>query len=568
MTILTRAAYAEPGTALNFKTGTWRVQKPVHQHTPAPCHIACPAGEDAQAYIAQVQAGNLQAAWETLVSVNPLPAITGRVCPHFCESACNRKDLDEAIAIHAIERFLGDEAMNQNWAYPVSEPAADAPEIAIVGAGPAGLSAAYHLLRAGYRSVIFDENPEAGGTLRSALPPYRLPRSVLELEIQRLLDLPGIRFEPLTKLGRDISLDELKNNYPAVFIGVGAQKAQEWSIDGATPSDLHSGLDLIREWVSIGTLPTPKSVAVVGAGNTAVDLSRIMKRAGVEEVHLISHKPIPGPGIPASEAMPAIPREVHEALEEGVHIHEYRGIRRLILRGEKVTGVELVHMKKLKQPNGRLRRVAFSGTETILNVEQVIPAIGQVMEHNGLESILEAGLSHFDTDEWGHILNQSNAYKTCFSGGDARYGSGTVTEAVGDARRAAIAIAAMLEDKNLPATPKAEPLSFSQLNLNYYAQASRIAEPALPVAEREEESEITRSLDLVSINKEAKRCFSCGNCLACDNCWTLCPDSAVLKTRDVAFDGSQYVFDYDYCKGCGLCAEECPCGYISMQEDL
>ncbi|MEK7990016.1 MAG: NAD(P)-binding protein [Thiotrichaceae bacterium] len=563
MLVLTRAGYALPGTSLDFKTGTWRVQKPLHHHRSAPCHTACPAGENAQAYIADIQAGHNQAAWETLVKINPLPAITGRVCPHLCESACNRGGLDEPISIHAIERALGDQAIENNWAYPVEPVAKNAPEVAIIGAGPAGLTAAYHLARLGYRSTIFDDRTEPGGTLRTALPPYRLPRTVLDAEVQRVLAIDGISFRPHTRLGRDLQLRELQADYPAVFLGVGAQQSQEWNIDGVVPHNLHSGLDLLKEWVDIGTVPTPKSVAIVGAGNTAVDMARVMKRAGVAEVHIISHKPMPKPGIPQSEAMPAIPREVEEALEEGVIIHEYRGIRRLILRGERVVGVELVHMKKMKQENGRLKRVAFAGTETILNVDQVIPAVGQVIDPYGMEKI--AGINSFlPTDHWGQIKGHSGVY----GGGDAGGRAGTVTAAIGDGRRAAIAIDKQIRGESLPEVTQEQPITFDALNLNYYEPAARMRESSLPVEQRTGEEEITSSLTSTEMAKEAARCFSCGNCLACDNCWTLCPDSAVLKTKEIGLDGSNYVFDYDYCKGCGLCANECPCGYIEMHDEL
>ena len=563
MTVLTRAGYALPGTSLAFKTGDWKVQKPVHHHYSAPCHSACPAGEDAQAYLAHIQSGHNQQAWETLVKVNPMPAITGRVCPHPCESACNRGAYDDAVAIHAVERFLGDQAIEKDWAYPVPVVSPKAPEIAIVGAGPAGLSAAYHLARLGYRSTIFEERTEAGGTLRTALPPYRLPRSVIDAEVERILAIQGITFKPHTRLGRDVDLRELQADFSSVFLGIGTQNNQDWSIDGAVPHDLRSGLDLLKEWVDIGTVPTPKSVAIVGAGNTAVDIARVMKRAGVSEVHIISHKPIPRQGIPASEAMPAIQREVEEALEEGVKIHEYRGIRRLILRGERLVGVELVHMKKLMQPSGKLKRVAFEGTESILNVEQVIPAIGQKVEPFGVENII-ANKSYFNSDEWGKIDGQDNLYV----GGDASGKAGIVSAAVGEGRRAAQAIAYKLQNKELPQEQKSETISFERLNLHYYEPHPRVQEPTLPVEQRRGDEEITDTVNSAQISKESLRCFSCGNCMACDNCWTLCPDSAILKTKDMASDGSHYVFDYEYCKGCGLCANECPCGYIDMVEDL
>jgi NADPH-dependent glutamate synthase beta subunit-like oxidoreductase/Pyruvate/2-oxoacid:ferredoxin oxidoreductase delta subunit len=561
--VLTRAGYALPGTSLKFRTGDWQVQIPRHRYQIAPCHHACPAGEDAQAYLAYVQIGYNQQAWETIVEVNPLPAITGRVCPHPCESACNRSQYDEPIAIHAVERFLGDEAIAKNWPYPVKPVNASGPEIAIVGAGPAGISAAYHLVKRGYRAVIFDEHPEAGGTLRTALPPYRLPRSVLDAELERILAIEGINFQPHTRLGRDMHLNELQEQYKAVFLALGAQRSTEWSIDGAVPRDLHSGLELLKEWVDIGTVPIPKSVAIIGAGNTAVDMARVMRRAGVQEVHLISHKPIPRPGISPKEAMPAIPREVEEALEEGVQIHEYRGIRRLILRGERIVGVELVHMKKLMQTSGKLKRIAFEGTETILNVDQVIPAVGQVIDPTGIEK-LAANRSHLQIDSWGRVVGHHGIY----AGGDVTPNEGTVTAAVGDGRRAAEAIDCALQVRALPEMTSTDPILFDQLNMHYYELYPRVQEPTLPITQRIGDEEITTSLTAPLIAKESQRCFSCGNCLACDNCWTLCPDSAVLKTKELASDGSHYVFDYDYCKGCGLCANECPCGFIEMVEQL
>ncbi len=561
--VLTRTGYAKPGSSLDFKTGTWRTRKPDHLYQVAPCHHACPAGEDPQEYLAHLQAGHNKLAWEAIVAVNPIPAITGRVCPHPCEAACNRGQYDEAVSIHAVERFLGDEAIAKDWDYPVNSVDPSAHEIAIVGAGPAGLSAAYHLVKRGYRATIFDDLTEPGGTLRTALPPYRLPRSVLDAELERLLALPGITFHPHTRLGRDMHLNELQEQYQAVFLGLGAQRSVEWSIDGVVPRDLHSGFELLKEWVDIGTVPTPKSVAVIGAGNTAIDMARVMKRAGVPEVHVISHKPIPKPGIPISEAMPAIPREIQEALEEGVIIHEYRGIRRLILRGERVVGVELVHMKKLMQPSGKLKRIAFEGTETVLNVEQVVPAVGQVIDPSGIERLV-GNRSHLEVDHWGQIEEHLGLY----AGGDMTPNDGTVTAAVGDGRRAAEAIDCVLQVRALPEIVDIKPIGFDQLNMHYYELSPRVQEPTIPVDQRTGDQEITINLNSPLIAKESQRCFSCGNCLACDNCWMLCPDSAVLKTKDLASDGSHYVFDYDYCKGCGLCAHECPCGYIRMIDEF
>lgn len=561
-----RGGYALPGTTLEYRSGSWRTERPVHRHRAAPCHSACPAGEDAQAYIAQLSEGRLREAWEVLVAANPLPAITGRVCHHPCEQACNRAAWDEPISIHAIERFLGDEAIRHGWAYPPgAPPAPHAPAVAVVGGGPAGLAAAYHLNRRGYRVTIFEMLPAAGGMLRAAIPPYRLPRTVLDAELERLLALDGIELRTRARLGRDVSLDELRAGFRAVFLAPGNQRGRAWAVDGVTPRDLHVGLELLKQWVAFGTLATAAdSVAIVGGGNTAVDLARVLKFAGVHEVHVITHAALPAPGVEPSEAMTAIPREIAQAQEEGVIFHPHRGIRRLILRGEQVAGIELVHVKKLERPGGGHAPVAFEGTETVLHVRQVIPAIGQQVDPEGIERLLD-GRAHFETGVWSEIPG----YPGVYAGGDARGGYGTVSRAIGDGRRAAAAIDAWLSRGAHPDAPATiEPITLAALNLSYFETAARTHEPLLAVAERDGQREIAAGLDAAAVAHEGGRCLSCGNCMRCDNCWTLCPDNAVLKSEAPAADGSHYVFDYDYCKGCGLCARECPTGYIVMEEDL
>lgn len=560
--LLTRGGFAYPATSREFKTGTWRVQKPVHQHIAAPCHAACPAGEDPQAYIAKVHEGHLQQAWETLVAANPLPAITGRVCPHFCETGCNRGHYDEAVAIHSIERFLGDQAIEHDWPYPVETVKQTETKVAVVGAGPAGLSCAYHLTRLGHKVTLFTALGEAGGTLH-AIPGYRLPDSVIDAEVSRVLNI-GIDFRPHHRLGRDMHLDDLRQDFKAVFVAVGTQLAKDWSVGGVTPRDLHVGLNVLKEWMAVGSVPEAHSVAVVGGGNTAVDLSRVLKRAGIPEVHIITSEGLPSDDPSAPDVMRAVPREIEQALEEGVLIHPHRGIRRLLLRGERVVGLEMVHMKKMPDQNGDCKRIAFEGTETVLHVDQVIPAIGQVINPNGLESLLE-GQSHLPVDQFGQIARHPGL----FAGGDAaNEGGGTVTAAVGDGRRAAEAMSRYVKGEALNEQQQVTPIEYQQLNLNYFEPAKRNEQAILPVEERIGEEEIEAGLNLNQVTAEARRCLSCGNCMACDNCWVLCPDSAVLKTKEQAADGSHYIFDYDYCKGCGLCAHECPVGYIGMVKDL
>ncbi|MCB1866278.1 MAG: FAD-dependent oxidoreductase [Chromatiales bacterium] len=558
MTRIHRGGWATPASSLAFKTGDWRNERPVHRHRAAPCHAACPAGEDAQAWLARIDAGDAQGAWETLVRVNPLPAITGRVCHHPCESACNRGRFDAPIAIHHVERQLGEQAIAAGWAYPCAPLAADTPRVAVVGAGPAGLSAAWHLRRLGAAVTVFERLAVTGGLLRTAIPPYRLARDVLDAEIDRLLGT-GIELATGQQLGRHFSLDELRAQFDGVFVAPGTHHAAEWNVQGATPADLHNGLELLEELLTVGAAPTWRSAAVVGAGNTAIDLARVLKAAGVAEVRVISHKAIPGPGVAPEDAMPAILREIRQALEEGVRIHEHRGVQRLILRGERVVGVEIVHMKKLRGSDGRLHRVGFEGTESVLEVDQVIPAVGQRVDPDGFAAMLNAR-GYLATADDGRLAGR----RRVFAGGDALGVNGTVSAAIGDGRRAAEALWAELQGRAHVAEPALEPIPLEALNLNYYEAGQRPAERVVPVADRGVGVEIELGIDRREAQAEAQRCFSCGECFACDNCWTLCPDSAVLKTAAADAGAGGYVFDYDYCKGCGLCAHECPCGYIQM----
>ncbi len=561
---LTRGAYALPETSLAFKTGDWRDQQhPRHYHYVAPCHNACPAGEDAQAYLAKVAENNPRAAWETLVAINPLPAIAGRICHHPCETACNRGAYDEPIAIHGVERYLGDQAIAEGWDYPLLEkPGPEVAEVAIIGAGPAGLSAAYHLLRLGYHPVVFDALNEPGGTLRTGIPPYRLPAEVTSAETERLL-ASGIEWMPNYRLGSRIHLDDLRQSYAAIILAPGTMKAREWSVGGVIPPGLHQGIELLKEWMDVGRVPNIESAAVVGGGNTAVDAARVLKRGGVKEVHIITHNGMPGSDADPSDVMRAIPREVEQAQEEGILIHSHRGVQRLIMHGNRVIGLEMVHMKKFPDARGRLVRKAFEGTETVMHIQQVFAATGQMVDQYGLEIILD-GKSYFQTDYWGRMSSHSGI----FVAGDAREDSiGMMSAAVGDGHRAAQAVHAFLQGSELSQPMARSVVEVDRLNLNYFEPFARARHPILPVEKRLGEEEIEGSLSGNQVHDESVRCFSCGNCMACDNCWTLCPDQAVLKTRELASDGSHYVFDYDFCKGCGLCAHECPTGFILMEDE-
>ena len=560
MAVLTRGAFGHSGTSLEFKTGNWRsTGKPVHIHAKAPCHAACPAGEDQQAWFAKLQEGHAEEAWASLVAANPLPAVTGRVCPHPCETACNRASLDGALAIHNVERWLGDEAISQGWNYPVGEPEADAPTVAIVGAGPAGLSAAYHALRRGMRARIFEAAPEAGGLLRSAIPRTRLPREALDAEVGRLLGLPGIDITYRARLGRDVSIRELAADYAAVILAPGCQEGREWDVRGAVPADHHEGLALLKEFMDHGQFPSAKRVIVHGGGNTAMDLCRLLKRSGVEEVTLVTASGLPGPDTEPDDLINVVPRELEEALEEGVEIIPHATVNRLIMRGSTVTGAEVASLKKERDAEGRSRRVTFEGTERVVDVDMVIPCIGERVDPEGLDRLVTRGYLRAK-DNWGTLEDMVYAL------GDARGDRGTVAEAIGDGKRAIEAIATRLAGAEPQPDDRPE-LPATGLNPVYYETKAKAVAPKLAVAERSFDAEIEGDIGRTAAMAEAQRCLSCGNCLACDNCWTFCPDNAVIKTQELATDGSHYLFDLDYCKGCGLCAHECPTGYIQMQPE-
>ena len=546
-------SFATPMTSLGNFTGSWRSQRPVYTPSDAPCHFGCPAHEDISSWLGLMASGDARSAWEKLIQTNPLPAVSGRVCPHPCESSCHRGAYDNAVGIHHVERTLGDLAIERGWTIPVSPLDDSLPPVAVVGAGPSGLSASYQLRKRGYRVTLFEALSEAGGTCRSAIPSYRLDKKVLENEISRLLST-GVLFRPNQRLGRDFSLEELEEDYGACFLGPGAQKSRNFDVRGTTPGNMRHGLELLKEYQNIGQIPHWKKVIIVGGGNTALDLARVLLRTGSESVHIITEESLPAHEQSQTDRMPANPQEIANAMEEGVIIHPNRAVSRLVLQDERVIGVEIVHARK----SHRLpRRESFEGTESILMADQIIPAVGQILSPEGIETILHAG-SHLTVDGNGFVTGS----RCTFSAGDACPGGGTVSHAIGSARRAALAMDFFLSKGLLPPVLESpEPISFEKLNLHYFEPVAPMEKPPSPGKSLSWADELEGFPEELA-RKEALRCLSCGACLQCDNCWTLCPDNAVLKTTGE--EAGSYVLDYGFCKGCGICAHECPTGFIKM----
>ena len=525
------------GSSLANLTGSWRNQRPVYRDYLPPCNHACPAGEDIQGWLYQAEGGDYQAAWRSLVENNPMPAIMGRVCYHPCENACNRGRIDSAVSIHAVERFLGDEAIRQGWEFP--KPAANTGKRAlVVGAGPSGLAAAYHLRRAGHSVSIYEAGEKPGGMMRFGIPKYRLPREVLDLEIRRIEHL-GVsivlneRVDDLARLMREEQFD-------AVFLAVGAHVAKRAYIPAGDAGKILDALKLLRDVDRGHPVELGRRVLVYGGGNTAIDAARTAKRLGAAETIIVYRR--------TRDKMPAHDFELREALEEGIKVKWLSTIKS---ESEGAFTVEKMRLdeKGFPQPTGEFETV---------EADSCVLALGQDVDLSFLERV--DGLEFADG---GVRVNSQmmTGHDGVFAGGDMVPAERTVTVAVGHGKKAARYIDAYLRGATYTPAPKHPVAAFEKLNAWYYTDAPATEQPALEVARRQTGfEEVLAGLDETNALFEARRCLSCGNCFECDNCYGVCPDNAVIKLGV----GQRFRFNYDYCKGCGLCAAECPCGAIEM----
>ena len=525
------------GSSLANKTGAWRTKRPLYVDRLPPCNHACPAGENIQGWLFHAESGDYEAAWRVLTEDNPLPAIMGRVCYHPCETQCNRGQLDETVGINSVERFLGDEAIKRGWKF--APPAAPTGKrVLVVGAGPSGLSAAYHLRRLGHEVRIVEAGPFAGGMMRFGIPKYRLPRDVLDAEVQRILDM-GVELELNSKVERIV--DTMKaGRFDAAFLAVGAHIAKRAYIPAGESARILDAVAVLRGMEGEDKPLLGRRVVVYGGGNTALDVARTAKRMGATDAIIVYRR--------TRERMPAHDFEVQEALEEGVLIKWLSTIRNVeggSLTVEKMTLDE----KGFPQPTGEL--------ET-LEADSVVLALGQDVDLSLLEGV--PGLEITDgTVQVGP--NMMTGHPGIFAGGDMVPSERTVTVGVGHGKKAARHIDKWLRGEAYEPAPKHEVVSFDQLNTWYYADAPRTVRPQLELARRTSTfDEVVSGLDETNALFEARRCLSCGNCFECDNCYGVCPDNAVVKLGP----GKRFEFNLDYCKGCGICESECPCGAIQM----
>jgi NADPH-dependent glutamate synthase beta subunit-like oxidoreductase len=532
------AVTLDVGSSLLNRTGSWRTERPVYVDRLPPCNEACPAGENIQAWLYHAEEGDYRAAWDELMKNNPLPAIMGRACYHPCQDACNRAKLDSTVNIHAVERFLGDLAIREGWA--VECPAApDGAKVLVIGAGPSGLSAAYHLALMGYRVTIREAGPVPGGMMRFGIPKYRLPRDIVDAEVQRIVDM-GVTLELDTRVD-DIPAALSAEGFEACFAAIGAHLAKKVDIPAPDAVKILDAVSFLHG-METGDAPLQlgRRVVVYGGGNTAVDVARTARRLGAEPVIVYRR---------TREQMPAHDFEIDEALEEGVVVNWLRTIKEADEHALKVEKMKLDE-NGWPQPTGEF--------ETI-EADTVVLALGQNVDQSLLTNLEGVALNRDGVVEVGPDM--MTAYPGVFAGGDMVPSERTVTVAVGHGKKAARNIDAYLRGVSYAPGPKHEIAGFEQLNTWYYTDAEQTVQPVLDdIRRRTTFDEVVAGLDESNALFEARRCLSCGNCFECDNCYGICPDNAITKLGP----GKRFEFKYDYCKGCAMCATECPCGAISM----
>ena len=523
------------------RAGPVRTRRPVYLDLLPPCNAGCPAGENIQAWLGFTQAGQHEQAWRQLVADNPLPAIHGRVCYHPCESVCNRAHLDSAVSIHSVERFLGDLALERGWLF---DPPASATgrRVLVVGGGPSGLSAAYHLARLGHQVEIRDASGEPGGMMRYGIPAYRLPRDVMAAELDRIAAL-GVTIICNHRV-EDLAAERHEGGFDAVFVAVGAHLSKHVDIPARDASRIIDAVPFLRDVASGGHPVIGRRVAVYGGGNTAMDAARVARRLGADETMIVYRR--------SRAQMPAHEEEAQEAEREGVRINWLHTIT--AFEGPEMT-VEVMELDEAGRPHptGRL--------ET-LTADTLIMAVGQDADTAFLRQV--PGVE-FKKD--GTVVVSASMMTGCpgvFAGGDMVPAERTVTVGVGHGKKAARFIDAYLRGEELVRPPKHDLADFDLLHPWYFTDAGRRSQPERAPEERVGDfTEVVGGLTGQQAAYEADRCLSCGNCFECAGCLGACPEDAVIKLGP----GHRYRFDYDRCTGCGTCYEQCPVHAIEMEPE-
>jgi NADPH-dependent glutamate synthase beta subunit-like oxidoreductase len=518
--------------------GPFRTRRPIYVDLLPTCNNACPAGEHIQAWLALAQEGKFHAAWKALVRDNPLPAVHGRVCYHPCESACNREVMDASVNIHAVERFLGDLANAENWKFSVDAPPSGK-RVLIIGAGPSGLSAAYHLVRLGHTVEIAEAGPVPGGMLHFGIPAYRLPRADLMNEIRRIEEM-GMRITLSHKV-EDILAEREAGRFDAVFVAIGAHVSRHVDIPARDAAKVLDALPFLRG-VDAGEAPRlGRRVVIYGGGNTAMDAARTARRLGADEALIIYHRD--------RAHMPARAFEADEAIEEGVKIKWLSSIK-------EISGPSLTVERMMLDESGKPQP---TGEIETLQADAVVLALGQQTDTAFLGRVpgVECNVD-------GTVIVDARlmtGHPGIFAGGDMVPGERTVAVAVGHGKIAARNIDGWLRGRPYAEPQKAPLVSFAMLHLPIFTDVDPASQRAIAVVQRLRGfDEVLEGLNEKEARYEAQRCLSCGNCFECDNCYAACPEHAIIKLGP----GWRYRYDYGKCTGCAVCFEQCPCHAIEM----
>jgi len=559
-------------SSLVNKTGTWKFAQPLFVDRVSPCNQQCPAGEDITGFMYLASQGSYEDAWRLIMEENPFPAIMGRLCFHTCEEQCNRGEHDDPVSIHMVERFIGDYGLANGL--KVEIPDQDRKErVAIMGAGPGGLTTAYHLRRMGYGVSLFESKEKPGGMMRYGIPAYRLPKDILDGEMSRLYEM-GVEFKMGTAVGKDITWQSLDNQFQAVFIALGAWEEAGLMIEGITKKGIFHALEFLAE-INLGKEPEiGKRIIVIGGGNSAVDCARASRRLGAE-VTIVYRR--------GEAEMPAHTEEIEMAREEGIQFL-FLASPTAVYGEEIVTGVKLEKMALGEMDASGRRRPVPTGETSDIDCDGMIIAIGEATRVGDLPPFISHRGGVVDTDRMGQTTHAG-----FFAGGDIIDIPHTVTHAIGSGKRAAVAIdrfvkgikgeedspdlsrwgdsgnvsLARLKGSSLFArrNPSLEVIDYGDMNAFYFDYRPGIKTKKIPVDERLNGfQEVTEAFSEEEAISEARRCFNCGSCTECGNCYIFCPENSIKRDPD----GYGYVADMEYCKGCGICVNECPRGAMKM----
>ena len=541
-----------------FPTGNWRAIRPVYRDKMPPCNNACGTNEKIQGYLDLVKRGKYLDAYALIKEDMPFPSVTGRVCYHPCEQACNRGQHDEAISIRAVERFLGDlgQALAQDV---VAAGPSNGLTVAIVGSGPAGHSAAYQLARLGYDVTILERSPKAGGLNRGGIPDWVLPQAILDREIERLVEL-GITIKTNVEVGKDVSFDELRKKYDAVVLAVGLINPNSARAAGEDKDGVVYGLPFLRDiGMGTSTVKLGPRVAVIGGGNTAIDCAREALRQGAEEVTMITVEA-------NTSEMPAVPEDLHDMIEEGVELLHGLAMTAVLGNG-RVDALQLHPAKFTGKVNASPIAIDRDAPSARFAVDNVIIAVGQHASLGWLPDEFKTERGTIKVDRFGR-LGDTNV----FAAGDVvQLGTGQqlmVVNAVGDGKRVAFNLDRVLRQEPLQERLVATDVitDLKRMNMTYFPHFPRVQQAMLDsLVRRRTQDEVIKAYSEEQAVAEANRCFSCGTCNACDNCYLVCPEPCIIRHDR---SNGLYKILVDYCKGCRVCIEECPTGCLEGVPEL